>query len=103
MVKQQNLPLTVITVKCYSTMFRAVFLIEVFFKAEELKAYQELKVEFSQKTDEWSQKELNFETEISTINKYAKTHIEENSTLKRAMLEVEKQVCTLKRSLLTIK
>ena len=60
-------------------------------------------MEFSQKTDEWSQKELNFEAEISTINQYAKTQIEENSTLKRAMLEVEKQVCTLKRSLLTIK
>ena len=50
-------------------------------------------MEFSQKTDEWSQKELNFEAEISTINQYAKTQIEENSTLKRAMLEVEKQVC----------
>ena len=84
-------------------MFRAVFLIEVFFKAEELKAYQDLKVEFSQKTDEWSQKELNFEAKISSNNQYARTIIEENSTLKSETLEIKKQVCTLRRSLLTIK
>ena len=60
-------------------------------------------MEFSQKTDEWSQKELNFEAEISTINQYARTINEENSTLKSATLEVEKQVCTLRRSLVTIK
>ena len=67
-------------------------------------------MELSQKTYEWSQKELNFKAEIFSINQYAKTihemvhsqlksKQEENLTLKRAILEVERQVCILRRSL----
>ena len=66
-------------------------------------------MEFSQRTYEWSQKELNFKAEIFSINQCAKTvhevvhsqlksKQEENLTLKRAILEVERQVFILRRS-----
>ena len=48
---------------------------------------------------EWAQKELDFKAQTSLINRYAKKKIEENLTLKRATLEVERQVCTLRKSL----